>query len=371
MPSVVHLSSVHPPFDTRIFINECRSLAQHGYDVSLIIVHDKDERIDNIALQHIKKKQTGRIRRMVFTTWQVYKKAKKAKADLYHFHDAELIPIAILLRLGGAKIIYDIHEDLPLQIQSKHYLHPVFKFPLALLAKTAEWISTRIFFTGIVAATPDIARRFAMDKTIIVQNFPRLEEIIDTKSNILHTNQENNICYIGGISKERGIFEIVKSMALLKTSQTKLLLAGSFFSSQIQQKITSENGWENVNYLGHINRTQVIEQLNKSRCGLVILHPTKAYLTSYPVKMFEYMAAGLPIIASNFSLWQEILNPFDCAIFVDPTDTNEISKAIDWILQNPDKAYEMGQRGKKAAEQYFNWKNEEEKLLRLYEKLLA
>lgn len=370
MTKVIHLSSAHPAFDSRIFVKQCRSLAKANYDVSLIVQHDDDAIIDGIKLLHIKKNKSKRLKRMLFSTWQIYKLAREKKAALYHFHDAELMFAAILLRFFGAKVIYDVHEDLPQQIQSKHYLPFIFKYPLALFAKIAEWFSS-LFFSGIIAATPDIANRFPTKKTIVVQNFPRFEEITNSNNSIPYQNRKNNICYIGGISKQRGIFEIVKSMNLIIEKNAKLIIAGSFFSNLTKQEIVKNKGWEKVEYLGFLDRTQIIKELNKARCGLVILHPTKAYLTSYPVKMFEYMAAGLPIIVSDFPLWREILEPYNCAIFVNPNKEEEISKAIDWILQNPKKAMEMGQRGKKATIKNYNWKSEEKKLLDFYKKILA
>jgi len=371
MPKIVHLSSVHPAFDSRIFDKECRSLANAGYKVSLVIAHDRDEIIEQINIKHIRNRKTTRLKRVIFSTWQVYKRARQENADLYHFHDAELIPIAILLRLHGKKIIYDVHEDLPKQIQSKHYLPSIIKYPLANFARIGEWLASRIFFNGIIGATPDIARKFPSKKTIIVQNFPRLENLSTSSKITPYSKRKNIICYIGGISKERAIFEMVAAMPLIGEKKTRLLIAGSFFSNKTKQEIKQKSAWEKVDYLGHLNKDQIVEQLNKSRCGLVILHPTKAYLMSYPVKMFEYMAQGLPIIVSDFALWRKILEPYNCAIFINPLKANEISSAIEWILQNENQAEEMGKKGKKAVELHFNWQSEENKLLSFYKKLLA
>jgi glycosyltransferase involved in cell wall biosynthesis len=87
---------------------------------------------------------------------------------------------------------------------------------------------------------------------------------------------------------------------------------------------------------------------------------------SLPVKMFEYMAAGIPVIASNFPLWQEIFSTSECGICVNPLDPKAIGEAIQYLMDHPDEAEQMGRNGRKAVEEKYNWVIEEKKLLDLY-----
>lgn len=362
---VCHLTSVHPKTDTRIFYKECKTLVNAGYDVSLIVQNDKDEVIDGVKIIGIDAPK-NRKERMSRTTQQVYQRALECDADIYHFHDPELIPIGLRLKRKGKKVIYDVHEDVPRQILSKQWIP-------ALLRKTISWTVERIEnyaakrFDYIVTATPYIRDRFLKinRKSIDINNFPLLSELHIPNND--WSSKEKLVCYIGGIGKARGIQEMVTAIGLTPYS---MLLAGNFESSAEREIAVRKDGWHQVMELGHINRTEVKEVLARSMAGLVVLHPIINYIDALPVKMFEYMSAGILVIASNFPLWKEIIEDNNCGICVDPLNVNEIANAINWIIDNPEQAKQMGENGRKAVEEKYNWEHEEIKLLRIYEELL-
>jgi len=361
---ICHITTVHPLFDTRIFYKECKSLLKAGYEVHLIVQNDKDELIDGIYIHGLPKPK-DRLERMIKLRKLALKKAIETDAEIYHFHDPELIPVGLKLKKLGKKVIYDVHEDVPRQILSKPYLNKLIKPIISKFFEIYEDYASRKF-DAIISATPHIKDRFVKLNSNItdVNNFPKLNELYSPSR---WEERINEICYIGGIAKIRGIIELVKALEYVDTT---LHLAGSFESEELKQTVMNLEGWKKIKYYGFVNREQVKEILAKVKIGVVTLHPTINYLDSLPVKMFEYMSAGIPVIASNFPLWKEIIEKNHCGICVDPLNPLEIAKAIEYLLNNDDIAKNFGENGRKLVENKYNWENEEKKLLNLYKQLL-
>jgi glycosyltransferase involved in cell wall biosynthesis len=364
---VVHLTSVHAAHDVRIFHKQCKSLAKAGYEVTLVVKSDTDKEIDCIRISTIQE-YDNRLKRFFLYSWSVYKKAVESEASICHFHDPELIFIGALLRLRGKKVIYDVHEDLPRQILSKSWIKPWVRYPVSWSAAFVEWVGSRLFFSGIVAATPTIANRFPQDKTVLIRNYPIIEEALSrTKS--AWAGRLEQVIYVGGIDKTRGVIENIKAIGLLKNEKIRMSLAGPFSSKALEEECREYDGWRYVDYFSWLSRDDVMAMLAESKAGLVVLHPTPAYLESYPIKMFEYMLAGIPVIASDFPIWREIVDSSKCGLLVDPLVPEETAKAIRWVLKHPEEAEKMGNNGRRAIEEKYNWAREEKALLRLYEKL--
>jgi glycosyltransferase involved in cell wall biosynthesis len=346
----------------------CSSLASNNYDVSLIVADGNgDDCINSVSIWDVGQSSRGRLSRMTVTTRRVLNKALELNASIYHFHDPELIPVGLKLKKLGKTVIFDSHEDVEKDIHSKEYLKYKSNYAVAFLYKWFERYACSKF-SAVVAATPFIRDKFLSinNRVIDVNNYPLLSEFkYDDK---YWEIKEEAVVYVGGISRIRGVEEMVSAIGL--THGVQLKLAGAFLDKGVEVKVKSLSSWAKVDELGFLNRTAVNEALSKSKAGLVVLHPLVNYLDALPVKMFEYMAAGLPVIASDFPFWREIIESNSCGMCVDPQKPSDIAYAIQYLVDNTEQARVMGENGRKAIEMKFNWSIELKKLLSLYESLV-
>lgn len=368
--NIVHLTSVHTRYDTRIFIKMCCSLAKNkSYKVSLVVADGKGDEIkSNVFIYDVGLKSYSRISRMQKTAKKIFQKAKDLNSDIYHIHDPELIPFGLRLKKLGKKVIFDSHEDVPKDILSKNWIPFLLRRSISYAYSLYEQYACSKF-DYIVAATPSIRDKFLKinKNSIDINNYPILGELYN---DISWNDKENSVYYVGGISRIRGIVEIVKAM---KYADTKLNLVGLFDSNDLKNEIVvlaksicNEN---KINLFGFLDRKGVSDIINKSKIGLVTFYPITAHLEALPMKMFEYMSVGIPVIASNFPLWRDIVEKSGCGICVNPLKPKDIAKAINFILQNPQIAEQMGINGRKIVVEKYNWAIEEEKLFNIYEEL--
>jgi len=347
------LTPVHPVFDTRIFHKEAKTLIDAGYNVALITQHDKNETVDNIRIIALPKLK-NRFERFFKLDYLTYKKALQQKADIYHFHDPELLPWMLKLKKKtGTKIIYDVHEDVAKQILSKYWIPKIFRKLIAnIFDKYEKWAVKKMNY--IIAATPDIKNNFKINNIADIKNYPiitnsqKIEEKIEKKY--------TELIYVGGLSKIRGIEKIIESLKYIDPKhKVKLKLIGNFSNKKFEQEIKNMPEWQKIDFLGFLSQKKAYQHMRSSDIGFVCIQPLPRYIVSLPVKMFEYMMNGLPIIASNFPLWMKIIKGNNCGICVNPLNPKEIARAIEYLIEYPKEAKKMGENGRKAVLKKYNW----------------
>ena len=364
MTKVCHMTSVHPNKDIRILYKECVTLADNGYEV-VLIAPGEDLVENNVQIKGIGLSGTNRLKRMLFMGKKVYKLALKENADIYHFHDPELLPYGLKLKKMGKKVIYDSHEDVPRQILAKHWIpSKMRKIISKFYEKYEKAVAKRLDY--VVTVTDHIADIFKKYhcKVVVVKNFPLLNDIQCKLDN--YATRENIICYAGGVTEQRGITTLIKAISDL---DIQLNIAGSL-SEEYKERLKCLPGWDKVNYVGYLDREGISRLYNESRIGMVTLKDTPNHRYSLPIKMFEYMAAGIPIIVSNFPTWVEVIEEVHCGLCVNPNSEKEIAMAIQYLLNKPEEAKIMGENGRKAVCEKFSWENEAKKLIKLYQKIL-
>jgi glycosyltransferase involved in cell wall biosynthesis len=361
--------STHRPLDVRIFHKECRTLATQGYEVHLVVPNAPAGSIDGVHFHSVEPATGPRLARIYRRLKRAYTAAAALNADIYHLHEPDHILVGVALKLRGAKVVYDVHEDFPKEALTLNKGHPIRGWMNRLAWIALEHVAMQ-FLDAFICATPTIGEKFPSARTTTVLNFPRLEEFACPTDGDSLSSRPNRIIYGGGITRVRGICEIVQAMEILPDSlDAKLALMGEFAPHALMTEVARMQGWEHVEYLGWQPRTAVVQQLAQARLGLVIFHPTVDHLEAIPNKLFEYMAAGIPVVASDFPLWREIIDGCRCGILVDPLNPRAIADAIQYLLERPEEADAMGQRGRGAVLTRYNWNTESEKLLASYQRL--
>jgi len=364
MKRILHVTTVHPRRDTRIFYRECLSLSKNGYKTYLIVADGLgDETYQSINILDIGKTQ-GRIKNFFKTYFLILKKVKELKPDLVHFHDAELMFVGSRIAKTRIPVYYDIHENIAKQILDKKHISVLLRRPLHYLYRLVERVLINNFH--LVLAEKSYAPVYLKKgkSTTIILNLP---EISSFESFKVDKRTENGIFYIGGISNDRGFDVTIKALRILKTRGVEFFMhyVGPKPEKLLRIKDINEIT-SNIKFYGRMDLIDGYEISRRCKVGLAVLKPIKNYIGSYPTKMFEYMSIKLPVITSNFSLYEDIVVKNDCGFCVNPFSEIELADKLEILLKDDDKVKFFGNNGYQAVRDKFNWSHEEIKLLRSY-----
>jgi glycosyltransferase involved in cell wall biosynthesis len=364
---ICHISTVHAANDDRIFYKECISLVKEGYEVFFVVPHPKSELIDGVYIQGIEKVE-GRLSRLFKAQWNALRSALKTKSEIYHFHDPELMFLGVILKVLGKKVVYDVHEDLPKQILYKPWIKSaLIRKVLSKLIYVFEQFSC-LFFDGIVSVTDDIALKYKPSKTIILRNLPIIfiVENID-KTTRPKSNEKVVFIYAGGLTRIRGIKEVCDALEPHQ-DKAELWLLGQWETEEYKAQCVNPNNSNYIKYLGFKTMPEVYQHIQMADVGIAMLYPIKNYLTSLPIKAFEYMALQKPLLMSNFEYWENIFK--GAALFADAESVDDISSKINDIIENQSLRTEMGSFGYQKVQEELNWEKEAKKLFSLYNRIL-
>lgn len=357
------LTSAHSAMDDRIFYREARTLSEAGFSVCVVGKHQQSEIIEGIRICALKA-TSSRLQRL----WQgmsILKNALAAYGRLYVIHDPELIGIALILRTCGKKVLYDAHENLPAQIRQKDWIPKPIRCGLIPLVAAVEWLASRIL-NGVIAAVPAIQIRFPARKTVLVRNFPTRNALATLAQGSPVNERKNVVIYTGGLSRIRGIAELVNAFRDLQDAE--LWLVGEFDDPGFRDEVTC-NLPANSKWLGWRPHPEVLKLYREAKLGAVLLHSTPNHRCALPVKLFEYMGAGLPVIASNFSEYEELVH--GCGVLADPMNVAEIRSAITGLLANESRLRQMSLQARKRVMSEFNWESEGTRLVQFCSRFVA
>lgn len=372
---IVHVTTVHPSDDPRIFKKECITLLRENYNVHVVCSQLPDF-ADHRLCYHVIGKYKSRIGRILIGVPKAFILSLRSGAKIVHFHDLELLPLVPFWRIFGKKVIYDIHEDYKTSIKQKNYLPAYVRPPLAILLGALE--QTLAICCWKVIAEKYYVKRFP--DGVAVLNYPLLEKGISySSSTAVHLSSDYHWClYTGGISLARGAFNHVQM--LKHNSEIGLCMIGRCEADMYESLYakTDELGVERKRLViigedRYVPKEEMdlIVQTNKWLAGLAVFPESEHYTRKELTKLFEYMHDGIPIIASNFPAWVKLIEECQSGLTVSPGKVHETTQSINWLIQNPEEARIMGENGKRSVRQRYNWETEGEKLITLYKKILG
>jgi glycosyltransferase involved in cell wall biosynthesis len=365
------LTSVHIPFDGRVFHKEAKSLVKAGYEVVLIARHDKEEVVAGVRVVPLPQPKNRR-QRMTRVLWRLYRLAVRENADIYHFHDPELIVVGLLLKLRGRKVIWDVHEHYPNSILDKYYLARPLR---RVISKSFDLFERAVvrFFDYVVYTTPFVGARYQKMRVRSgrIENYP-----IIGLSEAFAQDTQDKIVYLGGMSRIRGLLEVVEAFALIakKYPHWELCLVGSCspasFEGELRDRVRTLGLEANVKFIPWVPYEEKERLSSQAAMGVITYLPYSNNTSCLPNKLFDYMLVSLPVIASNFPLYREIVEPNHCGLIVDPSSPQEIARAMEYLIEHPQEARQMGENGRRAVRDRYNWEKESEKLLQIYATVL-
>ncbi len=361
------LTSVHSALDVRIFYKEAKTLVKAGYHVVLIAQHNKKETLDGVMIIPLPVPK-NRFERMTRVMWKLFILALSERSDIYHFHDPELIPVGLILKLFDKKVIYDMHELDYFQIEDKYWLKfRIIKKLMQGVYSLFEKLSIK-YFDQLILAEDGYESYFTQryknfKRYTIIRNFP-IVSLIESAEHINNGIKQNPIIiYAGGLARNRGIKEIIKSMEYMK-HRAELWLLGKWASEEFEKECKALKGWKHTKYLGFVSLSEVYKYMKIATIAVATVYPTKNHTISLLIKLFEYMACSLPMVISNFPYWQKVFG--ECALFANPYNSKDIANNITYFLNNPNEAEKFSKKGRKLIEEKYNWESESKKLLEIY-----
>jgi len=366
------LSSVHTYNDVRIFYRECKTFLKAGFEVDLIAVGNREVTIDGIRFIPFKTYES-RLLRLIMAPWKMFEMARSRKADVFHLHDPELIITGLLLRVLGKKVVFDVHENIVEQIRTKDWVP--FRNLVADLFRIFDFIAAKSFYLILAENSYEEIYQKYTKRYKIVLNMPDLS-FFDEFNTPDRTQSENGIFYIGRVSEERGIREVLEALKILKQRSIDFTFnCVGPMSTDLVEDIRSDPRYKEIidqlHYYGYKDLKEGYLLSRGCKAGISILKPIGNYLTSYSTKVFEYMAVSMPFVTSDFELYKAFVNKYECGFCVDPNDPTRIADALETLLVDEERAAQMGSNGRTAAEEYFNWDREGQKLIDFYKDEVA
>jgi glycosyltransferase involved in cell wall biosynthesis len=373
VPAVAILTSVHEPFDPRVFHKQARTLAAAGYRVTLLAPYDRDETCAGVRVRGLPRPRARTGRPLLWL--RLLRAALRLHADVYHLHDPELLPLGLLLAaVTGRPVVYDAHEYYRDEIATRRWLPRPLRRPAAAAVHVLETLAARRL-AAVVAVNEHMAAGFrsrGARRVVTVHNYPPLDLFLNVPRG---APSRPVAVYTGLLTRERGLEIIWHAGRRLRA-----------LVPEAEVRVVGRIDWAGVDPTVPRAPARWREEVGTVLCGVVPAHEVPGVLAAatvgwipfqhtpnnaraVPLKLLEYMAAGLPVVASDLGFLGRIVRREECGLLVPPDDPEAHARALARLLTHPDEARTLGDRGRRAVEARYTWEVEAKRLLALYAEL--
>jgi glycosyltransferase involved in cell wall biosynthesis len=360
---VCHFTTVHTKLKSRTYHRQLLPLADMGVGIRYLAPGPSGahhSRVNFVALQ------LSRVRRWL--GWPVLVATLlRQKASLYHFQDPQLLPVALLLKIAFRKrVVYDAYEDFPSIASAKRSMPRLLRAPMAATVACAETVAA-LSLDGVITADPLTLRRFAhrgKSRKLVFYNFPNL----DFFPNPRPRSNPFELLYRGGLSERTGTFVLLDALSMLanRPIRPRLLLIGYFDDREgeeaVRQRIRALGLDSLVEIRGRIDHERMAEAIGEARIGISPLLPVRKFQINIPVKIFEYWACGLPVVATDLDPMRPFFRDRQAGLLVRPGSATDLAESVAWLLDHAPEAARMGRRGRQLVWERFNNTREVHKL---------
>ena len=390
---VCFLADKHDLFDDRIYWKMAVPLKNKGYDVYYVLIRDENKKgitKEGIKYEILKIKTFSKNRYLNFILKNlnpfnnyknILKKAAEINADIYHFHDLWINRIGKPLKNLKHKpvVFYDAREPYAEDYMSFIKTNGIVKTVIMIFSHLVDrWEKNKAKIYDLVIANENIvrdnfSRKLGNDKAVSIFNFT---DIYTNYDGLSLAEKKYDFIYCGGITESRGAMKILEATKIIKKTipKIKVVFVGRYTPNtlklKLQKFVNSNDLKDNVQLFPFVKYDKVSNFYNNSKVGLITWLPVKALTIKMPIKIFEYMAFGLPIIGSNFGHIKEYIEQENCGIVVDPNKPEDISNAMIELLTNNDKYDFYGENGRKATLEKYKWDFELDRLVGFYRESL-
>lgn len=380
--SVVFLSLTHRFDDTRILHKEARALAEAGFTVTHVAPNYGQvapDVVEGVCIVLYQPRGTGRMGRLL----GLWRTTRSIPADCFHCNEVESWIVACVLKVARPRlrVVFDVHEHYPSRFAEgdrfPRWVRPVGGSLMKLLFRLLTPLTDHVVFAKRSVA-PDF--HVGPDRATFIFNYAPRRIHMPSGSPpppAMRSPGGTGVIavHIGGFSRPRGWPQLLQALAVMRHSEVRVVALGDVLEGEatLMAEATRLGVAERIQVIPRVSYDELFGYLVCAKVGLMLYQPgILNHVYAFPMKLYDYMLAGLPVIGPNFAPEvTPVVEGEGIGWLVDTADPSAIAAALDAVADDPAASAAMGVRAKTAARERYSWEHEAEKLVRIYRRFAA